>query len=137
MPDSPRPPQPEFYGYVYFDDPQWWHRFAVTPECARAIQQFRQAIIALMTEFGEDICSYEAAIHQLWQTSERVVNLMQWHAKRDIAVMVALAQLFEECVDRITPVSSCTEFIRNNLKIKATSIRSLLSTMHDVHCCNT
>ncbi len=133
MPNAPHHPRPELNGYLYFDDPDWWHCFTVTGECAQAIEEFRQAVNDLELWSGEELDIYEAMMSELWETSERVVNQMQWHAKRDIVVIVELAQLYQACIDRTAPVNFRTECIRNNLKMKAASIRSLLSTMHDVH----
>jgi hypothetical protein len=122
------------HGYVYFDDPDWWRGFGVTEKCARAITEFRQAVAALRPGDQEDISTCEAVIEHVWEISERVANLMEWHAKKDIAVIIALAQLYEACVDRTSPRSFRIERIRANLNTKAESIRSLLLRMHDVRC---
>ncbi len=136
MSNAPKYPQSEFYGYLLFDEPDWWHDFNITKKCARYIEEFRHAVIPLQSWNGEDAHAYEATIRQLWETSEHVVNHMQWHTKRNIAVLIALAELYEECTDWITPLSFRTEFIRYNLNIKAMCIRSSIARMHDVHCCN-
>ncbi len=134
MPAAPRLSQPQFHGYVLFDDPDWWHCYAVTQECARAIDAFRQAVAALQSGNQKDANAYEATVDHLWELSECVVNHMQWHARRDVAVILTLAQLYDACVDQIMSTTSRTAFIRSCLDTKATAIRNLLSTMHDFPC---
>ena len=134
MPTTPHQIQQEFHGYVYFEDADWWHNFSITKKCAHAIQEFRRAVFALMPHYEHEVQVYEETLYQVWERSEHVVDHMQWHAKRDIALMVALAELYDECVDQITPVNFKTGRIHNYLNIKAESIHSLLSTMHNIRC---
>jgi hypothetical protein len=134
MPESPHSAQEHFHGYVYFDDPDWWRGFTVTEKCARAIEEFRAAVSALEPWNGKEEIAYEAKMDRLWEQSRRAVELMQWHARKDIAVMVELLRLHEECVDRTEPASYRAGFIRNNLDTTAASFRAVLSTMHGVEC---
>ena len=128
-------PKHQFHGYVYFDDPDWWRGFKLTEECARAIDHFRKSVLALQSKETYAEADYERAISRIWEASEDVANRMEWHTTRNIALMVELSRIYDDSVRRILdPVSYYVRHIRDNLRVKAWSIRSLLTTMHDVPC---
>ena len=120
--------QQEFQGYVYFEDPEWWRGFKVTEQCARDIEGFRSAIAALKPWDGVWLDAYEEMVKGLWKKSEEVLNRMQWDTKRNLALIVELAKLYEECIDRVEAVNFYTKYVRGNLEIKASAIRLLIQS---------
>ena len=124
----------EFYGYMYFDDPDWCKGFSISQTCASAIDAFRAAIALIHNADPNQHSYYAEAVCLLHETSERIANHMQWHTRKNIALMLGLAQLYETAAQHIVKVDFHAGYIRSYMQQKAASVHSLLSRMHDLPC---
>lgn len=106
------------YGYVDFDDEQWWKHFAVTPEYAKRVGIVRERIKLLRSPGAEDKPSYTALARALNESCFSI-SLPQYGALRNAALIPAIVALMNDAADAIAPQNHLVASLQQRIRQRA------------------
>lgn len=106
-----------FYGYVAFDDPDWFKNFKVSPEFVQTVTAARERMNVLCNDGAEKYQNYTVLVRAMKDSSTRITEVN--YGERNAALVLALASLLREIADIIVPINRLVEQRSNDIRQNA------------------
>ena len=105
------------YGYVDFEDADWFRNFNVSPEFVRTVAAARERMNFLNNEGAEKYRNYTTLVRAMKDSSTRITQVN--YGEKNAALVLALVQFLKDIANIIVPINLIVELRRNEIRQNA------------------